>query len=231
MAKKHEQLVCQYLENISSLAFERYQKVLTGFMRNRHGIYALYKNNKLYYVGLANNLRGRLRAHLRDRHSQKWDHFSVYLILSNKHLKELESLILRIVQPKANRQKGKFFKSENLRRRFLKDIKNQNELEIEEIVGQGKGSIPKKTKQAETKSRHPSLSKYFKTSTKLRSLYKGKWHKAIIKKDGTIRYKGKIYNSPSMAAITITKRSANGWSFWQFERSPGEWVLLDALRR
>jgi type I restriction-modification system DNA methylase subunit len=35
----------------------------------RHGVYALYRGNRLYYVGLASNLRSRLNTHLRDRHA------------------------------------------------------------------------------------------------------------------------------------------------------------------
>jgi len=75
-------------------------------------VYALYKRSKLYYVGLAKDLK----AHLNDRHGQSWDRFSVYLTIGDEHLKELESLILRIVKPKGNKVKGKFAKSQDLRR-------------------------------------------------------------------------------------------------------------------
>jgi hypothetical protein len=59
-------------------------------MRGRNGVCA-YRKGKLYYSGLASDLRGRLRWHLRDRHAQRWDTFSVYLTIGDKHLRELES--------------------------------------------------------------------------------------------------------------------------------------------
>ena len=41
----------------------------------------------------------------------------------------------------------------------------------------------------------------------------------------------KVFNSPSVAAMAITKRAMNGWKVWCFERAPGDWVLLDELRK
>ena len=117
------QLVCQHLENISSSALEEYQKIIRDFVRGRHGVYALYKKSKLYYVGLASNLRSRLKHHLRDKHKGFWDRFSVYLTIGDKHLKELETLVLRMASPKGNKQAGKFVRSEDLKRKFRKGIK------------------------------------------------------------------------------------------------------------
>ena len=76
MAKKTS-LVSQYLENISRRALEKYQDIIRGYARRRPGVYALYRRGKLYYVGLASNLRARLKMHLRDRHSGSWDRFSL----------------------------------------------------------------------------------------------------------------------------------------------------------
>lgn len=95
--KKSPILVTQYLENISSIALENYLHILQRYAGKRHGIYALYKKDRLYYVGLATSLKGRLKQHLRDRHSKKWDSFSIYLTLNSAHMKELETLLLRIV--------------------------------------------------------------------------------------------------------------------------------------
>src|SRR4030065_148258 len=115
---RRKPLVTQHLEKISRDALEKYQDIVKAFVRGRQGVYALYRGNKLYYVGLASNLRNRLRHHLRDRHGQAWDRFSVYLTIGDSHLKELEALILRIVKPPANKQKGKFISSEDIRGRF-----------------------------------------------------------------------------------------------------------------
>ena len=101
--KKQKALVSQHLENISRDALEKYQSIIRRYVRRRQGVYALYRRKKLYYVGLASNLRSRLARHLKDRHGDSWDRFSVYFTIGDTHLKELESLILRIVKPPANK--------------------------------------------------------------------------------------------------------------------------------
>ena len=77
MRTKKSHLVSQHMEGISAKALEQYQDIIREYIRGRHGIYALYKQERLYYVGLASNLRSRLKAHLRDRHKDLWDRFSV----------------------------------------------------------------------------------------------------------------------------------------------------------
>jgi hypothetical protein len=71
--------------------------------------YALYKGERLYYVGLASDLRWRLHQHLNDHHGQSWDRFSVYFTIGEKHLKELETLILHITgKSPGNKVKGNY---------------------------------------------------------------------------------------------------------------------------
>ena len=65
--KRRTPLVSQFLENLSSDVFELYQDLIKQYARGRHGIYALYRGDRLYYVGLAKNMPSRLRTHLRDR--------------------------------------------------------------------------------------------------------------------------------------------------------------------
>jgi hypothetical protein len=113
---KRKALVSQPLENISRDALGKYQNIIRRYVRRRQGVYALYRRKKLYYVGLASNLRSRLVHHLKDRHGDSWDRFSVYFTIGDTHLKELESLILRIVKPPANKVSGKFARSQDIRR-------------------------------------------------------------------------------------------------------------------
>jgi len=70
---RRQQLVCQQLENASSDVLEKYPDIISHYMRRRNGVYALYRRERLYYVGLATNLRSRLKQHLRDRHRGLWD--------------------------------------------------------------------------------------------------------------------------------------------------------------
>ena len=75
------------------------------------GIYALYDDHGLYYVGLTNfSLRGRIEKHTQDRHKKKWKRFSWYQIRDLEHTKDIETILLRIIDPKGNRVKGKFKK-------------------------------------------------------------------------------------------------------------------------
>ncbi len=224
------QLVSQHMENISRSALEKYPHILKDFVKGRHGVYALYSKDRLYYVGLASNLRNRLKAHLTDRHAQTWDSFSVYLTIQDSHLHELETLILKIASPKGNKVSGNFIKAQDLRSIFKKSITDAQQ---KELVGLGlkKTKELPKSKEAETKGRKPVLAPYVKEKFEVRFRYKGKLHKATVRKDGSILYKGQNYNSPSMAAVAITHRAMNGWATWSYERAPGDWVLLDVLRK
>jgi hypothetical protein len=212
-------LVCQHLENISRDALEKHQKIIKQYVRRRNGVYALYRKEKLYYVGLAKNLRSRLKSHLHDRHGTSWDRFSVYLTIGEQHLRELESLILRIVQPKGNKQKGKFPKSEDIRRRFARDVKDRLNYEVALLLGN-------KPRKAASQGRGSKLRR-----TKLKAWYKGKVFRALLLKGGKVRYKRRVYESPSAAAGKVVKGAANGWIFWKYQRAPGDWVTADHLRK
>jgi hypothetical protein len=228
---KRAQLVSQHLENISHEALSKYQDVIRSYVRGRQGIYALYRKNELYYVGLAGNLRSRLKSHLRDRHKKLWDRFSVYLTIGDSHLKELESLILRTVKPSGNHQSGKFIKSENLRGKLSRDLRARQRQEINWVIGRSTSPIPKHRRQKVVQKGAPTLSAYINRSTKLRATFQGKLVRARVRRNGVIRYQTKDYTSPSQAASAVVKRAANGWTFWKYERAPGDWVRLNELRR
>ena len=230
MAKK-TQIVCQHLENVSRTAFEEYQDIIREYVCDRHGIYALYSGTKLHYVGLASNLRAQLERHLRDRHKDSWDRFSVYLTIDGKAIKELETLLLRIVNPVGNRAGGRFVRSENLALHLKQSIRQRHREKEQELVP-GKRQKTSKKKRAKKKARDNSvpLAQYVTRPMRMRVKYKGKIYRARLRRDGTIRYNGEIYKTPSGAAIAVRKRNTNGWQFWQCERAPGEWVPLSKIR-
>ncbi len=230
--RETSQLVCQHLENISRDALAKYQKIIRQYVRHRQGVYALYRRGKLYYVGLASDLRWRLNAHLKDRHGRLWDRFSVYLTISHKHLRELESLLLRVVKPKpkGNEQKGKFAHSENLLRRFKREVRSLQRLELDDMIGRERLRRAAR-ENADSETGAPVLGRYINGPLRLRARLKGKNFRARVRRDGSIRFRGKIYHSPSQAGHAATKRSCNGWWFWKFERAPGDWVRLRELRR
>lgn len=226
------QLVCQHLENISREALEKYQEIVRHYVRGRQGVYALYRRKKLYYVGLATNLRNRLKHHLRDRHRNSWDHFSAYLTIGDRHLHELEALILRIVKPVGNQQKGKFARAEDLRLKFRQHCMRAKKAEVDGLLGD-MGAIQEEHEAEEApKGRGAVLARYISAPLILRARFKGKRVTARVRRDGTILMAGKVYTSPSVAGAVVCKRtSCNGWKFWKYERAPGDWVLLDEMRR
>ncbi len=98
------------------LADPIFKKKLKEILRGFAGIYALYKGERLYYIGLAKSLHGRVKTHLRDRHAGKWDSFKVFRIQKVRYLKDIETLICRIADPRGNRSKGRVPRDADLNR-------------------------------------------------------------------------------------------------------------------
>ena len=234
MARKRSPLVSQYLENVSRRALKDYQGVIRGFVRRRHGIYVLYRRGRVQYIGLAQNLRTRIRAHLRDRHADSWDRFSVYLTIADSHMKELESLLLRIAKPTGNLAGGRFAKAENLNLRLKREIKEQQREDLEDVIG-GKSKAARDARRAKAKDLGASgatLAAYPNRPRILRGRHKDKTHVARVLRDGSISYGGRRFQSPSMAAAAACgRKTANGWWFWKYQRAPGDWVRLRELRK
>lgn len=236
MAKRNSQLVCQHLENISVKMLEEYQAVIKSFVRGRNGVYALYRRGKLYYVGLASSLLGRLKTHLSDRHGKTWDRFSVYLTIGPDYMKEIESVLIRIADPPGNRVKGKFIKSENLLKKIKQEYRRRKKAEEEILFGPRKVSrnakVQKAKKLPKRQGRKPALASYVQRVKHLRAWYRGKLVKARVLKNGCVSFGGKRYTSPSLAAGDACGRtSCNGWAFWTYERAPGDWVPINELRK
>ncbi|HUT59869.1 MAG TPA: GIY-YIG nuclease family protein [Phycisphaerae bacterium] len=89
---------------------------LRKMMRRYAGIYALYRKKRLYYVGLTRNLLGRIKAHVKDRHARKWDSFVIFRIQRVQYLKDIETLITRLVETPGNKWKGKVPRDADLNR-------------------------------------------------------------------------------------------------------------------
>ncbi len=109
-----------------------FKERLEELMRRYAGIYALYRRNTLYYVGLTKNLWGRVRRHLRDRHKNKWDRFIIFLIKRVKHLKDIETLLQQVAEPPGNRVKGKVPRDSDLNR-LLRDELRSHEKAIRKL--------------------------------------------------------------------------------------------------
>lgn len=228
--KINQKLVLQHLEDISWKVLKEYPEIVRNMIKGRWGVYALYRRDRLYYVGLANNLMGRLKTHLKDRHHNAWDRFSVYLTIKSSHIKELESLLIRVVSPPGNRIVGKFIKSQTLNANLNELMKNFDADRRAGLIG---GIVAKRRQKsvAIKAGGANSMVGIFSKRTQLKAIYKGEEYYAMLRKDGTISYKNKIYNSPTGAAKVITKRMFNGWHFWRYKDAKGNWVRLSKLRK
>lgn len=231
---RRKQLVCQHLERVSRSLLEDYQDLVRDLVKGRQGVYALYRDQRLQYVGLTVDLRGRLKRHLRDRHGSSWNRFSVYLTIGVDHLKELESLVLRIVEPKGNKQKGRFTRSENLLPALRREMRDRQRKQVDRLFSRSSGESEGRRRKARPVTSQKGavpLARYVSKPLPLRARFKGKVHRAHVRADGFIRLKGELYRSPSAAGRAIVNRANDGWSFWEYQRAPGDWVPLKELRR
>ena len=124
-------IVVGHLEKVSSGIFDKNRGLITEMIRGHYGLYALYRREKLYYVGLATDLRKRINHHLRDRHKGKWTRFSLYILRKTEHLREIETLLLRIADPTGNSVKGRLSRSKNLLPDLKRQVKKQQNEERE----------------------------------------------------------------------------------------------------
>lgn len=235
---KRVQLVSQFLESVSREVLNDYRNIIQNYIRGRQGVYALYRRGKLHYVGLASSLSARLKHHLKDGHQKKWDRFSVYLTIGDTSMKEMETLLLRIVDPPGNRVKGKFHRAENLKRLLRADIRSFHNQTLDDIFGRKVTLATKKKAKKKPRrlknapKRTPILAGYTDDKFWIRGRTHGKTVRAYVRSDGAIRFRKEIFSSPSVAAAVATQRqTCNGWKFWEYERAPGDWVSLDHLRR
>ena len=93
----------QFLES------DLFKKEIKKMLRGNSGLYVLYDKDELYYVGITSrDLFSRLYQHTRDKHKNKWDKFSVFIVRRGKYLKDIETMAHLISSPPANVWKGRF---------------------------------------------------------------------------------------------------------------------------
>jgi hypothetical protein len=230
MKKPANGFVREYLERVSWKVLDAYRPVLRGMIRGHAGVYALYKGEKLYYVGLATNLMGRVNHHLKDRHEGKWDRFSVYLTTGNELIRPLEALVLRIVDPSGNRVKGRLVGALDIAGSLKRRMEERARDEAATMLG-GRYARHRRRSKAKGVKGTVVLAGLVEKRLVLRASHKGKRFRASLRRDGQISYKRKLYASPSSVAKVVAGRAVNGWSFWQYRNPKGQWVRLSELKR
>ena len=191
---RYDALLFQHLEKVSGKLLTTYPDIVRDLIGRQSGVYALYKKDKLYYVGLARKLSGRLRAHLRDRHKGCWDTFSIYLTNNDKHMKEIESLLLQIARPVGNKVGGKPSGSVNLKTRLSRAVRVRKREEANALIGRYLKS-PGGSKRRARGSDRMTLPFLFPHGARVRGERNGKTSSGRITRDGKVRVKGKSFDS------------------------------------
>lgn len=113
-------LIHYSLDNIKRESFDAIKKELKDTLKDKAGVYALYKGDRLVRVGLGTNIFWRLMGHSKNVRLN-WDNASLFIIGKNKlkYLRDLETAIVRIAKPKYNNQQGRI-KDEHYLERFLR---------------------------------------------------------------------------------------------------------------
>jgi hypothetical protein len=241
MAKKRKYrkrpIVTGYLEKVSSSIFDGYSKIIAEMVEEQQGLYALYRKDKLHYVGLARNLKSRVNQHVKDRHAGKWTHFSLYVIHHPDHIRELESLLLRIAYPAGNRVKGQLRRSANMLPSLKRKTKAAAIAEWKsnfESASQGRKKAGRTKPQVvawKTMRGERPCKGLFPKTVRIYAPYKGEVYKAWLRRSGSIRFNGKTYDSPSAAGSAARGgKATNGWAFWRVKQGK-ELVRLKEFRK
>lgn len=228
--RKSRPIVIGHLEKVSSGIFDKYQSQITEMIKGHYGVYALYRRNKLYYIGLATDLKRRIRQHLRNRHKKNWTHFNLYIFKKEEHIKELESLLLRIACPGGNTIRGRLKGSKDLLPHLKYQVKQQQQKELEDLFSHF--IIPQAKPKRKSKTESLPLKGLLKNGQGIYASYKGKRYNAVVYSGGNIRLKDKMYDTPTGAAKAIVdRRTVNGWGFWKYKDKSGNLVPLKKLRK
>lgn len=177
---------------------QEYEKVLSDKIGDKGGIYILHKGTQIYYIGKATQLRKRLKQHFSDKHKNKWNSFSLYVVDNNDFLDSLERMLVTLIRPCGN---STLFKIEaRFKRELAKEIQILQKQHIKELFADIWHS-----------RKHPS-------TKKISRIYKSKTYTATLNTNGTVLYNKKIYPSLTAVAKLITgARNISGPKFWKLK--------------
>jgi hypothetical protein len=111
----------RYRRNLPMEDFDKWSDVI-GRSARGCGLYALYRNGELIYVGLATkSIRSRIHAHRVDG-KIPFTHFSVFLVTGKsglaqaRRIRDLEAFLLKVIlpRPKWNKCQTRFISAKKL---------------------------------------------------------------------------------------------------------------------
>ena len=224
-------IITDKLEKVGKDAVHKKEikEILRKHIGKVSGVYALYNKEKLYYVGKAttNNLIKRVSQHLKDKHSKKWNKFSLYPTENKQYATDIEAIIISIGKPpKGNTNIPYLAKEKKTKSLIASELKKLEAKKIEKIFGSENKKNPAKINQKKP-NKAVSFNNPFKTKKVLKKTYKGKAYKALWLTSGQIEYKTKRYNSPTSVAKVISGRKViNGKEFWRVKNNEGDWIQI-----
>jgi hypothetical protein len=119
---KAGRVIRRYRRNIPAGDSKKWEEQIRG-SEGGYGLYALYRDRDLVYVGIATkrSIRNRIRTH-RGEKKKDFTHFSVFLVqgkskvVRERRIRDLEALILHILvkKPEYNLQETNFVGAKKL---------------------------------------------------------------------------------------------------------------------
>jgi hypothetical protein len=220
-------LVTQRLEYLSKSLFEEHWELVKELIGGQHGVYALYNEGELYYVGKSINLKGRVKQHLHDRHLGSWTHFSLYLVRREEHISEIEALLIQIANPKGNKARPKGRSTKDLAKELKQAIKTKQKEDLKNLFCADLPRASSKKVSLKVRMSAADFKGLVVRKRKLRREFKGKQHDAYLFPDGSLEYEGQFYATPTEAAREVRGNAkANGWQFWFIRNKNKDWVPL-----
>ena len=230
--------------NYKILTDERYKNIVKKEIGGKHGIYVLYnKKGNIYYIGKANAIMKRIKQHKNDRHSKKWDTFSVFLTKQANYLDHLEDAFISITEPKGNNQNRRTVPS--MTTRIIKAMKKADNEYRNKIYGEKPSKLTNtvklnskkklQTKITPKKELHNSQDiNPFNKTVVLKKVYKDKEYQALWLASGKVKYNGKLYkNRYAVAKEIVQKVSGRSTvysdSFWKI-KIENKWISLSKLK-
>jgi excinuclease UvrABC nuclease subunit len=106
---------------------------LRYLLDNKSAIYVLYDSHRRpVYVGMGQNVLNRIKQHLKDRLAGKWTAISIFEA-DKKHIKDLETLALNLLNPPRNKVKGRL-PPEHRYNDFLEDILRNEKANMGKLI-------------------------------------------------------------------------------------------------